>query len=405
MRKHRLDGLILVLTLVLMAIGLIVIYAIGPAVRASLFGGIFERNKGGLNDLFFKQLVSVMVALLALLSGYFFPYEWLKKYAKQFFILTIMLSLVLAVAGMMGLSLVKCENGGCRWYNLGVFSFQPAEALKLGLTIYLGYFLNLERERGTLGKGKRFWVRLGIILLGPLILTVGAQKDLGTGAVLVGIALAALWVSGISLKKFGLILLIMTGLVGLSILLSPHRMKRLATFSGADGANYYHINNAKMAIGSGGWFGVGMGNSVQATGYLPESINDSVFAIMGETLGFLKLTIVMMIFMVLLLRLLRVADGLDGDKKIVVAGVFAWIAVHVVANTTSMLGLLPMTGITLPLLSYGGTSMMFVAGGIGLCLQLSCYTRREEKYEDTSSRRGVRRTYHASRSRYSSGTK
>ena len=170
----------------------------------------------------------------------------------------------------------------------------------------------------------------------------------------------------------------------------------------ANDANY-HINHAKIAIGSGGLMGVGIGNSVQATGYLPEAINDSVFAIMGETFGFIGLVVILLLFLALLLRLLRMADHLpDTWMKLVVAGVFGWLASHVILNVAAMIGVFPLTGITLPLLSFGGTSMIFIAAALGLAFQLSRYTThqaatKESHYENSRSRRGVGRTRYASR--------
>ena len=157
-----------------------------------------------------------------------------------------------------------------------------------------------------------------------------------------------------------------------------------------------------LAIGVGGFFGAGIGNSIQATGYLPESINDSVFAIMGETFGFAGLSVVILIFATLLLRILKVADGTqNNENRIFIVGVFSWTLAQVVVNIMAMTGLAPVTGITLPLLSYGGTSMIFIAFAIGLVLQLSCYTSREgiKEDENISSRRGIGRTYHSSRRR------
>ena len=189
---------------------------------------------------------------------------------------------------------------------------------------------------------------------------------------------------------------------------SSHRMQRvdawLATLSGSESSDStYHIENAMLAIGTGGFFGVGIGNSVQATGYLPESINDSVFAIMGETFGFVGLFAILAVFGTMLLHMLKVAEGtVDTNEKIMVTGVFAWTLAQVVVNIMAMTSLVPVTGITLPLLSYGGTSMIFIAFAIGLVLQVSCYTSREvTKNESISSGRGVRRSYHSSRRRSS----
>src|SRR5690606_10549939 len=163
----------------------------------------------------------------------------------------------------------------------------------------------------------------------------------------------------------------------------------------------------KIAIGTGGIFGVGIGNSVQATGYLPEAINDSVFAIMGETFGFVGLLIILFLFTRLLLRLLRMVDYLaDPWMRLVAAGVFGWLAAHVFLNVAAMIGVAPLTGITLPLLSFGGTSMIFIAAALGLAFQLSKYTShsaiqtKEDTSESSSSRRRVGRTRYASRRSY-----
>ena len=172
------------------------------------------------------------------------------------------------------------------------------------------------------------------------------------------------------------------------------------TFSGEGSSDEsYHLDNALMAIGTGGLFGVGIGNSVQATGYLPESINDSVFAVMGETFGFVGLSAIVFVFYALLLRLVKTSAGLDTERSLVVVGVFAWIAAHVFVNIAAMTGLVPLTGITLPLLSYGGTSMIFVSFSLGLVSQLSCYTGREVRNESISSGRGLRGSYNPGRRR------
>ena len=141
------------------------------------------------------------------------------------------------------------------------------------------------------------------------------------------------------------------------------------------------------------------GNSVQATGYLPEAINDSVFAIIGETFGFVGSVLVLVLFSALLLRLLRISDHLvDMPMRLAVAGVWGWLVAHVILNIASMLGIFPLTGITLPLLSFGGTSMVFIAAALGLAFQLSRYTAHravimasvgEDANANTRSRRRI----------------
>lgn len=281
---------------------------------------------------------------------------------------------------------------------MGPANFQPAELVKLGLVFYMAQLIAARKKEGKLEDSSDFWLPYGIISAVALFFVVVLQKDLGTGAVIMAILLAMLWTSGISVKRFSIVLAIIAVLGGLAIISSPHRRERLLTFGG--GGDNYHINNAMMAIGSGGLFGVGVGNSVQATGYLPESINDSVFAVMGETFGFVGLMAVMACFTILLMRLLKVANYLqDDEQRLTVVGIFAWVVAHVVINIAAMTGLMPLTGITLPLLSYGGTSMMFIALALGICLQLSCYTGREVKHENISSGRRLGGTYNASRRR------
>jgi cell division protein FtsW len=241
-----------------------------------------------------------------------------------------------------------------------------------------------------------------------MLFIIVIQKDLGTGIALTSIIVTMLLVGGVG-KKIGLTILAGILVIGIGfIIIAPHRVDRITTFlqgdnSSTSDAGSYHIEHAKIAIGTGGLFGVGIGNSVQATGYLPEAINDSVFAIMGETFGFVGLVAVLSLFVALLMRLLKVTDHLiDLRLKLLVAGVFGWLGAHVILNVASMIGIFPLTGITLPLLSFGGTSMIFIAAALGLVFQLSRYTvhtsrLKEATNENSSSRRGIGRTRYAGR--------
>ncbi len=407
MRKHKSDIAILFTTLGLMALGLIVIYAIGP-MRANVLNSAYGTSYGQ-NDFFIGQLRSVALSLIAFFLAFkVIPYQFLQKLAKPLIIIAISLSVLLWILAMSGSSLAKCELGECRWYNLGPISFQPAEFLKLALTVYLADFLARKKESGKIGRLKEFWLPLAIVCGTSLGLVVVAQGDLGTGVTLVAIIFAMLFLSGISLKQFLIVLISVIFIAVGAVATSSHRMQRvdawIATITGgASSDSTYHIENAMLAIGTGGLTGVGIGNSVQATGYLPESINDSVFAIMGETFGFIGLLAIILVFAVMLLSLLKVANHLSPpDERLFVVGVFAWVLAGVSVNIMAMTGLVPVTGITLPLLSYGGTSMLFLAYALGAVLQISCYTSREEvKNEDINSRGRIRGTHYSSRRRRS----
>ena len=400
MRKHRNDKIIAILTFLLMGVGLIVIYAIGP-MRANFMNAAYGLNYSN-TDFFRHQLISVVMAIIAFFVAYKIPYERTRKFAKSLMLAGLIACGLLMILSWTGSSLAKCELGACRWFRLGgLASFQPAELLKLGLVMYLAQLMAERKAEGKLENSSDFWLPFAVMAGLSAIFVVIVQKDLGTGVAIVAIVLAMLLMSGVSWGKFLIVLAILAAGGVMAIVSSPHRLERLTTFGGGgDTDDSYHIDNAMIAIGTGGLMGVGVGNSVQATGYLPESINDSVFAVMGETYGFFGLMLVVISFTVLLLRLLKTAGGLaDQEQSLVVIGVFAWVMAHVVVNIAAMTGLVPLTGITLPLLSYGGTSMLFIAAALGLSLQLSCYTGREviKNNESISSRRGFGRTHHASR--------
>ena len=406
-RQHKSDLVILFATLGLMALGLIIIYAIGP-MRANVLNSTYGTDYDS-NYFFLGQLRSVGLSLIAFFAAFkWIPYKYIKKAAKPMIIIALALSALLWVLSLIGSPLAKCELGECRWFNLGFASIQPAEFLKLALVIYLADYLARKREEGVIGKWKEFWLPLLVVCGLSLMLVVVAQGDLGTGVALIAIIFGMLLVAGVPAKQYLLMLAIVLAVAVGSVAVSSHRMERvnawLDTLTGQESNDStYHIDNAMLAIGTGGMTGVGIGNSVQATGYLPESINDSVFAIMGETFGFIGLFAVIAVFGVILLRMLKVADHTaNTEERLFTVGVFSWMLAQVVVNIMAMTGLVPVTGITLPLLSYGGTSMVFLAFAIGLSLQISCYTSREViKNEDINSRGRLGGTHYTSRRRSS----
>ena len=406
-RKHHPDRLIIVFALILMLVGLLMMYAIGPQ-RANLLNSVFGYNYSD-TYFFIKQFISFLLAGAAFFVMARLPYEWVLKNGGRVLIGGFIACVLLAIAGAADLGIAQATNGATRWFNLGPFgSIQPAEILKLGLLLYLAVFLGIRKKQGMINDMKQTLIPVGILAGLALLIVIVIQKDLGTGIAITSIVATMLYVAGIGNKiVFGLIgLLLVAGLI--LIVSSPHRMERVATYFKGDNTSTsddasYHIQNAKIAIGSGGFFGDGIGKSVQASGYLPEALNDSIFAVMGEMFGFVGLVAIIGLFVALLMRLLGALDHLvDIRMKLAVAGVFGWIASHVILNIAAMIGIFPLTGITLPLLSYGGTSMIFLTAALGFVYQLSQYTVhpsriKEEDNEDSRSRRGVGRTRHTSR--------
>jgi cell division protein FtsW len=407
-RRHRPDYRIVLYTGLLMLLGLIIMYAIGPQ-RANVLNNAYGTDYYTSMYFFIKQTTSLALAIGAFVALALIPFAWVRQHAKRLLLVGLIACAVLAIGGWLGLGIVQCSLGACRWFDLGPLgSLQPAELLKFGLLAFTAGFLGVRTQQGLVNDWSRTLVPLGIVAGAAALFVIGIQKDMGTGLAILAILASMLMVAGINLRV-GATLLVM-GVVAsiLAVAVAPHRIERVTTFLAGDAstaadAASYHIAHAKIAIGSGGLFGVGVGNSVQATGYLPEAINDSVFAIMGETFGFIGLVVILVLFGALLLRLLRITDHLpDVWMKLIVAGVFGWLAAHVILNVAAMIGVFPLTGITLPLLSFGGTSMVFIAAALGLVFQLSRYTvygsvNKENGYEDSGSRRRVGRSRDASR--------
>jgi cell division protein FtsW len=378
-RRHRPDYQLVLFSGLLLLLGLIVLYAISPA-RVELI------NVAGheLDQTHFmqRQLLYLLAGLIGFGVAAVIPLKWWQQNAGKLVVAALGLSFLLFLLGLFNSGLALCAGGACRWYDLGFVSFQPAEMLKFALLIYLAVFLGKRIQEGKLNNVSETLVPVGIILAVSALLVIGLQKDLGTGVTLVGIVAAMLYIGGLKLRYFTLGLAAVFAVGVMFILAAPHRIERVQTFLNPatnDVASNYHITQATIAIGSGGLTGVGLGESIQAFGYLPEAINDSIFAIMGEIFGFVGVLAIMAIFFVLLFRLLKIVDHtVDPTQRIIVAGVFGWIATHAVVNVGAMVGVLPLTGVTLPFLSFGGTSLLFIMLAMGLALQISRFTTHQK---------------------------
>lgn len=393
-RRHKCDWWILGLTFALLIIGLILLYAIGS---------MYAKAQGPEeNQYFVKQSLISLAAVVIFFIVYKLPYKISHRVAVIVALLALFCSILLLVAKWAGWGIASCGGGQqCRWLNLGFFSFQPSEVMKIALVIYLADFLEQKKQKKEVGTGK-FWVQIVLISVVCLGLVVWAQGDLGTGIIIALIILGMLYMAGISRKS--LLIVIGIAVVGVVIfaVLKPYRLERVTTWLEVwDGIlnNTLTINdanrqavNALIALGSGGMFGVGIGNSIQATGWLSESVNDSIFAIIGETFGFFGTMVVLIMFAILLWRILGVAKHTSDFRDCTTTiGIFIWLMAQIFLNIASMILLTPMTGITLPLISYGGTSVVVVMAGIALVLRFSCYTSKEGiKDENISSGRGVR---------------
>ena len=235
-----------------------------------------------------------------------------------------------------------------------------------------------------LRKSYQFYAKFFGVLGVSLFLIVVSQKDLGSAVPLGVIALTILFVAGIKIWKIMILFAVILALGVGVILSSPHRRERLFTFTGkGDATTDYHIENALITVGSGGFLGVGIGNNVQTAGYLPESITDSMFAVVSEMWGFVGAVAVIGLYVHLFMEILKVANTSENLYfRLVTMGVFAWLFSQVAVNISAMIALIPLTGITLPLLSKGGTSLLITCFGLGLVINISRFTARTEISDD-----------------------
>jgi cell division protein FtsW len=410
-RRHRPDYLIVLFMGLLMLIGLIIMYAIGPQ-RANVLNNAYGSNYSD-TYFFVKQVVSLIIALAAFVIMAIVPYNLVIKNGGKLVILALGACALLAIAGWAHMGIAQQTLGATRWFNLGSLgSLQPSELLKFAIMVFMAGFLGSKIRQGKINDVNDTLIPVAILMAISMLFIVVIQKDFGTGVSLASIVMTMLFVGGLNKRNGGFILLALAIVGVIFIVSAPHRIDRILTYIKGDNTSdtsdtsSYQVEHAKLAIGTGGLFGVGIGNSVQATGYLPEATNDSVFAIMGETFGFVGLVAILSLFIALLMRMLKIMDHLvDIRLKLLAAGVFGWFGSHVILNVASMIGVCPLTGITLPLLSFGGTSMLFITAALGLVFQLSHYTvhssrLKEAQYEDFGSRRGIGRSRHSSRSSF-----
>lgn len=407
-RRHRPDYQIVLFMGILVLLGLIVLYAISPA-RVELI------NQGGssLDTAHFmqKQLLYLGVGLAGFAFAATMTPEWWKRYTDKILLAGFVACFLLLILGLIpGNPLVINTGGATRWFNVGFGSFQPAELLKFGVLLYMAAFLGRRMQQGKVNSLHDTLIPVGIMAGLAALFIIVFQKDMGTGLTMIGMILAMLVVAGLKARLFALVAAVGLTAGTLLIVTSPHRIERVLTFMNPTGVDVesYHINQATIAMGSGGLFGRGLGQGVSPFGYLPEAVNDSIFAVLGETFGFIGLIVILLLFFALLRRLLFIIDRvMDPTMRLIVAGVFGLIMTHVVVNVGAMTGVFPLTGVTLPFLSFGGTSLLFMMLGLGLVFHISRYTShrmiddvKETGDEGSMRRRGVGRTRNAGTRRH-----
>ncbi|MGD0284140.1 MAG: putative peptidoglycan glycosyltransferase FtsW [Candidatus Saccharimonadales bacterium] len=362
-RRHKPDYWLFVLCLILLVIGLVVVYAISPAL--GLVNGVSS------NYYAYKQVIAVLLGIIAFFIVAQIPLRRWRLLSKPLIVLSILVTFTALVMP------VNAQYPAHRWLRLGGFSFQSVELLKFAILVWLAIYLADCIRKGTIATRRTLIILLSIVLLIGLVVAI-RQSDLGsTGVLAVMIGMMA-YIAGLPFKRITIIAAIIIIGTILAISSSPYRRERLTTYlhptQNCQGSGLQACQ-ALIAVGSGGTIGLGLGRSVEAYGYLPESGNDSIFAIYAEKFGFIGSIVLLALFVALFNRLKNIIERTPDDfSRLLVVGVLAWLSVQTLINIGAMIGLLPLKGITLPFISYGGTSVVFIMAAMGLVFQVSRHT-------------------------------
>lgn len=358
-KNQKIDFVYALIILVLTLFGIVMISSSSMVISSEKFGSNYHFVS--------RQIISFIIGIGLMLLTYFIDYRFWKKNALWMFIVTIGFLILVFVPG------VGREFGGAkRWIGFGSMLFQPSEIIKLAFIIYLAAWLD---KKGENIKSFLFGFLPFMVLIGIVGFLMMSQPDFGTLSVIFFTSVAMFYISGARYSHLGLGL----GFVGvLSLILikaAPYRMQRLLVFLNptidSQGASY-HLNQALLAIGTGGWLGLGFGQSRQKYLYLPMAHTDSIIAIIAEELGFIRISLILLLFLVLAIKGFQIAKNApDNFSRLLATGITFWIIIQTFINIASMLNIMPMTGVPLPFISYGGSSLMILFAAVGIMLNIS----------------------------------
>lgn len=357
------DIVLITATLLILTIGVIMVYSASAVLAFNQYGDWFYYLK--------RQLLFAVLGIIAMFITMNTDYWIWKKYANLILLVCFVLLVIVIIPG------VGVVRGGARsWLGIGSFGIQPSEFMKMGLIIFLAKYLSSDQvritdfTRGLLPSIGLIGLAFGLIML---------QPDLGTGTVLVGATVLMIFVSGARLMHLAYFLIVgVVGFIGL-ILANTERLDRITAFlnpwSDPLGSGYQIIQSL-YAIGPGGLVGLGLGMSRQKYSYLPEPQTDFIFSIISEELGFIGGAFLLVLFMILIWRGMRTAiTAPDLYGSLLATGIIAMVAVQVIINIGVVIGMFPVTGITLPFVSAGGSSLTLMLTSLGVLLNISRYSR------------------------------
>lgn len=377
LRKHRAAGSGAALTIDMgLLYALLSALAFGLVMMASASFGVADRELGQPSYYLLHQIVYIAVSLLAaawIVS--FLSLEFLERHGGRLLIGAFAVLILVLLPGI-----GKEVNGSTRWLSLGVVRVQPSEFAKLFTIIYLAGYL--VRRGDEVRSAVRGFIK-PMALLAVLCVLLLAEPDFGAAAVLMGTAMGMMFLGGVRIWQFGVLLVfVLLALAGLAIS-SPYRMARVTAFLNpwADPfASGFQLTQALIAFGRGEWFGVGLGSSIQKLFYLPEAHTDFLFAVVAEELGLAGSIAVIALFTFIVAKSFMIARRAETAGRPFAAylayGLGLWFGLQAYTNIAVNMGLLPTKGLTLPLMSYGGSSMLAACIAMGLLLRVDYESRR-----------------------------
>ncbi|MCR1898020.1 stage V sporulation protein E [Irregularibacter muris] len=362
-KKNPADFIIIFSVVLLTSLGIIMVFSASQYSAGIRFNDDFYFLKG--------QLRWAVLGFIVMGVASKFPYKKLRKFSKIILLICIILLIVVLIPG-----LGRNVKGATRWIGIGPFTLQPSEVVKLGMIIFMADSLSKKREEiRTFSKGILPYLALALLVCGLIFV----EPDLSTSVVVAGIIFAMMFVAGANLKHIVGLGSLSIPVLGVLIATASYRLKRFTSFLNpwediaGDG---YQVVQSLLALGSGGLFGQGLGNGKQKLLYIPEAQNDFILAHIGEELGLIGTVTILFLFMLLIWRGIRIAlHAPDMFASLFACGIVFMIGFQVLINVAVVTSFMPVTGMPLPFISAGGSSLVFLLGGIGVLLNISRYTK------------------------------
>ena len=365
MKPNKSPDLILLFVIgILVVFGLIMVSSASIGLSQERFGESYYYLKS-------QILKGLLPGLFLGFVAYFLPYRYLKPLALPALIATIIALIMVFIPGI-----GTGHGGATRWISVGSIVLQPSEFLKLSFILYLAAWMS---SKGNAVKDFSQGLVPFLIMVGMVAFLIIMEPDIGTLGVIGFSSLIIFFLAGARMSHLGLIGLGSAVMFYLLTKFYSHAANRLQVFLHPEldpkGIGY-QINQAILALGSGGMFGVGLGQGVQKFKYLPEPASDSIVAVMGEELGFIGILALLMLFIIFTFRGLKIAQGAPDDfGRLLAGGLTGWIVIQALINIAAICGLIPLTGITLPFISLGGSSLAITLIAMGILLNISKYSK------------------------------